>query len=329
MAEIRKHIVSGDWIIIAPERAKRPEAFLQKKKVRERAPKKSCSFEHLETSGNWPPMLQIPKTGEWHAVIIPNKYPVLPHRDVCAVPTRNGPYEALTAVGSHELLVTRDHDKSIADLTLDEGVAVFELLQERYRMLAKDPCLFYTSTFFNWGPLAGATVYHPHYQIVSLPIIPPHVAHSLRGSDAYFNAHKKCPHCVVISYEHKEKKRVIAENGGAIAITPYASREPFEVGIYPKRHEPSFEYASRSDLRGVVALLQTSMQRIRKYLNDPDLNFMLHTAPLKHRKNYHHYHWHIAIVPHMHINAGFEFSTHVQVNMIDPDVAARMLRRGK
>ena len=329
MGEIRREIVSGDWIIIAPERAKRPHGFLKKKKARIRAPKNDCPFENLETTNNWPPIAQAPKMGDWNAVVIPNKFPALPHRDVCATRLSQGPYEALTAVGSHELLVTRDHNKNLAELTLEEGVQVFELLQDRYRALAKDPCLVYTSSFFNWGPQSGASVYHPHYQILTLPIIPPHVRHSFEGSAKYFKAHKRCPHCAMLAYEKKERKRVIDENECAIAVAPYASREPFEVRIYPKHHHPAFEHTPHKDIKDMVAMLQKSMQGVKKYLNDPDLNFFIHSAPIKDQNNYTHYHWHIEIIPNIAINAGFEFSTHIQINMIDPDVAARVLRGGK
>ena len=329
MGEIRKEIVSGDWIIIAPERAKRPHGFLKKKKARARAPIQGCPFENLEATDNWPPLAQSPNTGEWRAVVIPNKFPALPHRDVCATPIAQGPYEALTAVGSHELLITRDHNKNIADLPLGGAYEIFALLQERYRALAKDPCLMYTSSFFNWGPASGASVYHPHYQILTLPIVPPHVRHSFDGSAAYFKAHKRCAHCAMLAYEEKEKKRVIEENEYAIALAPYASREPFEVRVYPKHHHSTFEHTPQKDIRGVVAILQKSMHGIKKYLNDPDLNFFIHSAPLKDQKKYSHYHWHIEIIPQIAINAGFEFSTHVQINMIDPDVAAQVLRGAK
>ena len=329
MGEIRREIVSGDWVIVAPERAKRPHGFLKKNKARKRGPKKGCPFEDGAREAAWPPMLQSPKKGEWRAVIVPNKYPALPHRDVCAAPIVHGPYEALTAVGSHELLITRDHNKNIADLTLAEGTQVFELLKERYLSLAQDSCLVYATSCFNWGPLAGASVYHPHYQILTLPIIPAHVRHSFYGSARYFKMHKRCPHCVMLAYEHKEKVRVIAEDKYAIAIAPYASRQAFEVRVYPKHHWPGLEHTPKKDIESVVAMLQVSMHRIKKYLNDPDLNFFVHSAPLKGKDNYPHYHWHIEITPHLSIGAGFEFSTHVQINMIDPDTAAQVLRGGK
>lgn len=328
MSEIRQDLVSGSWVIIAPERAKRPTTFLEKKKKRVPSPKKICPFENLEknTSGAWPPILSSPDMKRWKAVIIPNKYPALPHREICAEAVAEGPYTTLTAVGSHDLLITRDHTKNFADLDPVEGLRVFELFAARYRMLAKDPCLKYTSVFFNWGSSAGASVFHPHYQILTLPMLPPHIQNSLEASRAYFTRTKHCAHCATIAFEHTFKKRIIAENEGAIAISSFAAREPFEIRIYPKRHVAFFEDTPRATLLSVAHVLRASMKMIRNRLHDPDLNFFIHTAPLKDRKQYHHYHWHIELYPRTSIGAGFEEGTEVRINTVDPDFVAKLLR---
>lgn len=330
MSELRQDLVSGDWIIMAPERARRPNASLPKRKKRRPTPKSECPFENLEKSGNWPPILSFPNDKNWKAVIIPNKYPALRHTGkTCATTLRHGPYRFFTGVGYHELVITRDHAKNIAHQSSEEGVQVFKLIQARYRMLEADSCPGYVSTFFNWGREAGASLYHPHYQMLALPIVPPDIEHSLRGSRRYFRKHRRCVHCDMVRYERKSRKRIVEENKLAIAVAPFVSREPFEIRIYPKRHFPCFEKTPLPDLKAVVAVLRSSLRRIERYLRDPDLNFFIHTAPLKKQHQYRHYHWHIEVLPKISISAGFELSTGVEINVVDPDRAAAILRGGK
>ena len=327
MSELRQDLVSGDWIIVAPERAGRPH-WLAKKPARRPTPKNKCPFEDLRKSGNWPPISAYPNEKNWEIVLIPNKYPALRHANVCAKLFSRGPHSVETGVGYHDLLVTCDHNKNFADLEPDLAVKLLQLLQERYRMLSKDKCNAYTSVFFNWGLSAGASVYHPHYQVLTLPIIPPDIGHSLSGSERYFQKHKKCVHCAMLDFEKKEKVRIIEQNDSSIAVAPFFSREPFEVRIFPKKHLPYFERTPAKTLRDTSAILQSALRRIKKYLNDPDFNFFIHTAPLKDNK-YGYYHWHIEILPKISTLGGFELGTGVDINVVDPARATAVLRGNK
>jgi UDPglucose--hexose-1-phosphate uridylyltransferase len=328
MSEFREDPVSGDWIIVAPERAKRPHDFLPQRKKRVPTPKSKCPFEDLQKSGNWPPIVvQLDKNRrDWRVVIVPNKYPALTHNRLCATILRRGPYEFSEGVGHHDVLVARSHEKNIAHLALEEGLCAFEVLQKRYRMLAADKCLVYALTFMNWGESAGASLYHPHFQVLSLPIIPPDVKHSLDGSRNYFRKNRRCVHCEMIKYELKSRSRVVLKNKYAIAVAPFVSREPFEVRVYPLRHRPYFERTPKAELKAAVEVLQKTLLKVERRLNDPDLNFFVHTAPLKRQNNYRHYHWHIEILPKITINAGFELGTGVEINVVDPDKAAAILK---
>ncbi len=327
MSEFRQDPVSGDWVIMAPERAKRPQEFLPPKRTRKPTPKQACPFENLEKTDNWPPIFMDPKDlKKWQVAVISNKYPALHHAHECGDLLASGPYHFREGIGYHDLVITRDHRKNIADLSRTEAVRTFTALQNRFHTIAKDPCMVYTSAFFNWGPTAGASLYHPHYQVLSLPIIPPAVEQSLKFSRVYFEKHRRCVHCEVLRFERRHKNRIIEENGTAIAVTPYAPRGRFEVSVYPKRHVSSFEKTSVRDLTGVASALQSVMKRIRKHLHDPDLNFFIHTSPLRDGKKYAHYHWHIDVIPKISIPAGFELSTGMDINMIDPDWLAALLK---
>jgi UDPglucose--hexose-1-phosphate uridylyltransferase len=230
-------------------------------------------------------------------------------------------------VGYHDVVVTRDHEKNLTDLPPKKVFDIFDILRKRFLMLAEDDCIHYVSALHNWGPSAGASIYHPHYQIFALPIIPPDVHHSLEGSKKYFKKHRRCVHCEILAYEKGEKKRIIAENEHAVALAPYTSRRPFEVRIFPKKHFPFFEKTTDAELRGCALMLQSVLARIRKYLRDPDLNFYIHTGPLKSQKSYSHYHWHIEIIPNIPPPpAGFEMGTGIDINTVTPEKTAAILK---
>lgn len=328
MSELRQDPVSGDWIIVAPDRVKKPHELFRKKNPRRPSSLRTCPFEdvRIRRSSQWPPILNSPSEEKWRVIITPNKYPALTHIAGCASPGKLGPHSSMTGTGEHDLVITRDHKKNFADLSSAEAFEVLKIIQERYRVLARDMCNLYASTFFNWGVTAGASVYHPHYQILTLPIVPPDVSHSLNGSRHYFQKHKKCVHCALLTFDLKEKKRIIDKSALAVSVAPHVSRVPFEVRVFPKRHLPYFERTPDRDLKDVAAVLQKALRRIRKYLKDPDLNFFIHTAPF--RGNYDYYHWHIEITPKISIWGGFELGTGIDINVVDPATAAAMLMGG-
>ena len=325
MNEFRENPASGDWVIIAPGRAARPAFLDAKKKARKPTPKASCPFEHLEKSGNWPPIAAYPSAKNWRIVVVNNKYPALVHGTVCSSLFRRGVYRARTGVGEHELVITRDHGKNLADIGLREARELFRIFQERCRAAAKDPCLVYIVPFFNWGQNAGASIGHPHYQVLALPIVPGHIARSLAGAERYFNTHHRCVRCDMVKEERAEGRRVIAENKHAIALAPYASKVPFEVMILPRAHYPYFRKTPDAVIRDVVVLLQSVMKRLRTYANDPDLNFFVHEAPIDEKKHAYH-HWHVEVLPRVSVPAGFEFSTGIYIDIVDPDTATAILR---
>jgi UDPglucose--hexose-1-phosphate uridylyltransferase len=327
MSEFRKDPVSEEWSIIAPERAKRPGEFGAHARRRIPTPIETCPFEDLEKTGNWPPYILAPNR-DWRIAVIPNKFPALEHAKSACSPEKGDPMHIRReGVGYHDLLVFRDHTTRIDELPEDELVAAFHALQKRYLIAAADPCLRYTATHFNWGETAGASLYHPHIQILSLPIIPPHIAHSLAHATRYFKEAHTCVHCAIIAAEEKEGERIIEKTNGALVLVPFAARNPFETKIYPRQHEASFEHASEDSIRALARALQHTLSAMHKALGDPDLNFFLHTAPLRNKEAYAGYHWHIEIIPKFSIRAGFELGTGVDINIVAPETAAEVLKK--
>ncbi|HXF44187.1 MAG TPA: hypothetical protein VNK70_01855, partial [Candidatus Paceibacterota bacterium] len=189
IAELRQDLVSGDWILFSPKRSRRPNtlAFGKNKADKSYASKSNCPFENILETHKPIFVYNGAKKGDWEATIVANKYPAASHPgSSCAKKFKQGIYQVTDGVGHHDLVVTRDHDRNFAALSSKQACQVFQVFRDRYMMLLGDPCLAYILIFHNWGRAAGASVYHPHYQIISVPVVPPDVEHSLVGSSNYF-----------------------------------------------------------------------------------------------------------------------------------------------
>lgn len=324
-SEFRQDLVSGDWILIAPARSKRPNQF-RAVKARPKTPRKDCPLEFAGEKGNGQLIFSWPTKHVWRVRVVSNKYPVVHQGKVKSIPRKRGPIAVVPGIGHHELAVTRDHNANYPKLSPTDALLVLQAFQSRYQEFAKDKNILYVSLMHNWGPTAGASIYHPHYQIVAIPLVPPDVEHSLEGSRQYFRTKRKCVHCVQIDWEKKQKKRILFESKNAIVFCPFVSREPFELRIFPKNHISFFEDTDQEVLKDIAEALQLSLKKLEIALGDPDYNFFVHTAPIKNRDSYKHYHWHIEVIPRTNISAGFELGIGIEINPLDPDNASAILR---
>ncbi len=322
-SEFRHDLVSGNWVLLSTRRGTRPHEIKARPR-RKPTPASRCPFEYPFRDRS-PIYLAGPKS-DWRLAVVANKYPAVVHGGRPVKSERNGFYEPIQGAGHHELVITRDHFKNFAHLKSEDAKEVFHAFGERYRDLAKEKEVAYISIFHNWGSEAGASVFHPHYQILTVPIVPSYVARALETSEEYFRKHKRSVHDVLMKYELAKRKRIVLENKEAVVLAPYVSREPFELRVYPKRPNPYFEEAADEELGGVVDALQSALLRLEKRLHDPDYNFLIHTAPVAEKKSHHHYKWHIEIIPKLNVDAGFELGTGIEINTVDPDDAAKILR---
>ena len=229
LPQLRQDLLSNEWVCIAPQRIKRNNSLAKtnKKKIKS---KKRCPFEDLVKSGN--KILFESKEVQ----IIENKFPAFSLKNYCPLKEKKGAYQVLDAIGHHEILITKDHFKNLSQLSLKQIFFVLELLKKKILSFKKDSCIKYVSIFQNWGEKAGATVHHPHFQIIAIPIIPPFVSNLMNIAKKYYTKNKKCLHCYLLNWEKNKKQRIIYENKGAIVIVPFASKEPFEFRIFNKKN---------------------------------------------------------------------------------------------
>lgn len=323
-SELRQDLVTGDWVLIATGRARRPDNFRAKSAPAPSPEAADCPFDDPQQSGHGAPLVRLPAQGDWLVQVIPNKFPAL-GTGVCSVAHSEGPFSWLEGVGFHEVVVYRDHQQPLAEFSDDQITMALEAFRRRYSALRDQDCIEYVSMFFNYGPAAGASIAHPHAQIIATPVIPPDVGRSLKGSNAYFDAHGQCVHCAMVAFERERGTRIIEETPNFLALAPYASRTAFEVRMFPKAHLPSFRQTPDAHMSEAAALLRNTLKRIAIGLNDPALNFYIHTAPV-HGEDFPYYHWHIEILPKTSIWAGFELGTGIEISTIAPEKAAAYLR---
>lgn len=328
-SELRRDIVSGEWVVVATGRARRPDEFAKAKKQKLKQSVQDCPFEISQSS----PLVAYSKDSEgWWAQVVQNKYPAFsqPHdgEQVCPTVLKNGPYEWMRGKGYHEVVISRDHERNISRMSLEETELVVRSFQDRFLAIKQDKCIKYISVFQNHGKESGASIAHPHLQIVAVPVIPPDVESSLEGSNKYFKEHKECVHCVVICHELQKKERIIYENSEFVVVAPFASRSAFEMRIFPKKHRSNFEETGVKERESFSDSLLVSLAKLYKGLRDPDYNMFLHTAPTNNSDSGH-YHWHIEILPKTAIWAGFEIGTGIEISTIAPETAAEFLKNIK
>jgi len=332
-AEFRKDKVSGEWVLISSVRRSRPQPSASGKAVEIK-----CPFDDPQKNGAPTPFLWYPRPASskkqksssgfenWFVQIIPNKYPALFHNGTCAGESRHGVYKKIDGFGSHEVVITRDHNKSLKKMSVEEIGVVIKAYKERYKMLESDKCVEYVLIFHNEGELAGATIAHPHSQIIAMPIVPPDVARSIKGGINFFEKNKKCVHCVMIESEEKEKERMVFRNKYFTVFVPFASRVPYGVRIFPRVHSSDFENITEKEIPYLAEALKDSLSRLAKTLKNPDYNFFIHTSSAK-VKNVPYYHWHIEILPRTYKWAGLELGTGIEVVSVPPEEAAEKLRK--
>jgi UDPglucose--hexose-1-phosphate uridylyltransferase len=326
LTELRQDLVTGDWVVIATGRAKRPEDFAKHKREEvAEDPDKPCFFCHPEETGQEKDVLIYNTAeGDWSLRVFPNKYPAFA-RARAPKHFEEGPYFAMDGTGYCELIVTRDHNKQIALLDKMAVAEIIDAYQDRYVELMSKKSVNFIDIFHNHGKEAGASIVHPHSQLWAIPVISPYIKGELDGAETYYRNNKKCVYCTITEWEAEHKKRVIFENDNFLAFCPYSSRAAFEVWVVPKKHTPYFERITEAEKIELAEALQTSINKIYKALGDPAYNFYIHTSPCD-GKDYPHYHWHIEILPRTATWAGFELSTGIEISTIQPEVAAEYLR---
>lgn len=278
MAKYVPDIKTQRWVVIAPARTDRPA---------DSAPAKpACPFCTGNESLTPPEVYRLgggekDKTG-WQVRVVPNKFPIT---DI------------------HEVIIhSPDNEKNIEKLPLEQVVLILTAYRDRYRARQNDGQVM---IFCNQGLHAGASLLHPHSQLVVVP-----------------------KQINLDSLVREPINNIVEENTYFITYCPDFSQWPYEVWIAPKEKGEKFNDLTDTELPDLASVLQKALQKIEAIYADPATQSIHQDIPFGY--NYYIYHgtdWYIRIIPRFIHRAGFELGTGLNVNVVDPTQAAEKLKK--
>ncbi len=349
MPDLRHDPLTNRWVIIAAERANRPQDFAAVQSTRTRRPCPFCAGHEAATPEEvlaLRPPGSPPAGPDWQVRVVPNKYPVLqpaagsgegqptsdprigqPDDPPIGQPDDPPPLAASQpACGVHEVIIESPrHATRTTQLTSEEFQQVILAYRHRLRAARQLPGLAYGLIFKNVGPRAGATIEHLHSQLVAMPWVPPQVQQELSGAEAFYQAHRQCVFCHLIQQEDHRRQRMVASAPQFVAFCPYASFSPYETWIVPREHGAAFDEMSDDQATQLARILRGVLDRMDHVLQEPAYNYLVHSAPFDER-SIHSYHWRVVVFPRITTLAGFEWATGCGINPIAPEKAAQQLK---
>ncbi len=329
MSELRQNFSTKEWVVIATERARRPEEMVRHRERKAVAsPVATCPFCPGNEKLTPPEVLRVPPSMEvpWHARVVPNKFAAL-SRDLQPTRTVHRSRRVVSGFGVHDVIVeTPDHAQVLA-LMPDSYVAeILRIYKTRYDELSLDPRIAHITIFKNHGIDAGTSLEHPHSQIIATPVISLQVRERFQHALRHFDDYGECMFCQMIVEELEEQTRIVAVSEHFVVLEPYASPAPFCTHIYPRRHMASFGDVSAAEMSDLARMLRSTLAKLYHGLADPDFNFTIRSAPAE-NVGVKYFHWYLSIIPRLTRVAGFELGSGMFINTVLPEAAAEFLRK--
>ncbi|HEY9669253.1 MAG TPA: galactose-1-phosphate uridylyltransferase, partial [Coleofasciculaceae cyanobacterium] len=280
--QIRLNKVTREWVIYAPSRRKRPQDF-QKSNSLERSlasQERKCPFCTGKEPFSEPILLEMPNQQHtsWQTRVVSNKFPALtPHENTHRF--SEGIYIAMPGYGRHEVIVeSPDHNQHIATMSQEEVEIVIETYHKRYIDLMAAHENMMAIIFRNHGDRAGASLEHPHSQIIVTGIVPQYRRYREEQAQRYFDVWGRCVYCDILEFEQQNRRRVVGENGSFLAFIPFTAEVPFETWIMPKNHQADFGSITEQEKSDFASILKNILTNLYEKLNDPDYNYVINTA---------------------------------------------------
>lgn len=334
MPELRQNRVSGEWVIIAAERAGRPgdhKTSVGRPKLPDFSAR--CPFCPGNEKMTPPESYAIRKKGGppdsegWQVRIVPNKYPALDPTSTADWFEEERFFNGIQGFGVHDVIIdSPKHDLTIATMTTSAVEKVFVAYRERFRQLEKHEQILLINIFRNYGLKAGASLEHPHSQLIATPVIPTRIQMRLNIAKEYFQVHGRCVVCDLVERSLIHKKRIVLETERFVVLEPFASQSPYETWVIPKRHEASFGETTNEEIRDLASVMRDILGRIYSGLGDPDYNYLIQTSPTNTRY-WEKYHWYVQILPRVVPSVGFEITSGIYISTARPEDTAEYLRQ--
>ncbi len=258
---------------------------------------------------------------DWCVRAFLDEFPVVtPRSDVTY---SEDPLYCEPAYGYHYIIVaTPKHDENFQKMGVEQWVNVLSVVQDRVRWLYSRKNVSYVSIFANYGEEAGATIEHPHLQIITLPRLPPIIEQEASKVRITMREKGVCPMCEVLNIESGGPRQILTTNH-FIAFAPWAPSHTFEYWIFPKKHQTSILKVTQKEIRDLVLILRSTLSGLSSVLSDPPYSIVFHISSEK--KTTRQLHWHLKIFPQIRKWTGFEKGTHTYINQVSPEETATLL----
>jgi len=320
-SQLRLDPLTGRWVVVSQDRGERPFAFLPRSLAVESDPARPCPFCPGNEEASPPALEAYGPGGTWQVRVVPNLYPAF-SGDLPMVVSHLGPvFTQAPGSGIHEVLVmTPDHRGSWADLSESHAGLVMSAIRDRLEEHSSIPGLRYSQAIVNSGREAGASVVHPHAQLLGMPFVPGHVADEVTGFSRFEG---NCILCTAAKAEEAVGHRVVHADDRALVLCPFWSGTPYEMLVMPRAHEPHLHRSRSADLAAAGQAIRLALVALYQRLGDVAYNVVLHSAPFRSGTEFH---WHAHLLPKVATLAGFELGTGVLINVVGPERAAAELR---
>lgn len=333
MSELRQDVATKEWVILAPERGKRPQ---QKPKSK---PAKGTDIPGWDSACPFCPgneaetpdeIFRIPSPSDpstWAVRVVPNRFAALtPTGDTTR--TEEGPFfRKMGGYGIHEVIIdSPSHNISMALMDYEHIEKILITYQQRYNALKENPQIRHIIIFKNSGWAAGTSLAHPHSQLVATPIMAPYYHRKFDVAHDYYADLGRCLFCDQIAWDLKIGSRVVADTDGFIVVHPYASHTPYETWIFPKEHCASFGLFPPSKLNELARVVKDVLFCLRSGLDDPAYNMVIDSTTTV-DENDPYYHWHIRVLPRLSTIAGFEIGSGISISTALPEETATRMRQ--
>jgi len=317
MSQLRLNPLTGRWVTLVADRAKRPTDFAPRLAQVEADPSRPCPFCPGNEEATPPALEQVDSEGKWTLRVVPNLYPAFEGDGNLTVRNLGPVHTMADASGIHEVFViTPDHTSGVGTFADNVIRNIMTALRRRFEEHARTPNVRYTQAFINHGREAGASLAHPHGQILGLPFVPGEILEEERAFERFKGG---CILCATIDAERVDNKRVVLESEHAVVVTPYWSGSPYELLIIPESHDAHLTDSSDDVLTAIGIAIRDAIRMLNNTLGDVAYNLVFHTAPSHHAGNFH---WHVHLWPKLTTAAGFEKGTGVLINIVPPEDAA-------
>ena len=290
----RLNILTGEWVLVSPHRAKRPWQGQNEEISKEKKPSydESCYLCAKNTRVNGE------KNPDYKDVFVfTNDFAAL-QNDSPSFTVNDGLFKAQSETGICKVICFSPyHSKSLAEMSVDEIQKVVVAWQNEYTILGSNENINYVQIFENKGAVMGCSNPHPHGQIWSQSTLPNEVEKKDNQQFNYFDKHQKSLLETYLNQELASKERIIFENDDFVVLVPFWAVWPFETMIAPKKAQKNIAEMSSKQIKNFAEAISVITKAYDSLFNTSfPYSSGIHQAPTNGKKN-NHWHWHMSFYP--------------------------------